>query len=326
MEHMAAEEPEEPAGPEWGALAVGMDVGGTWIRAALVDRLGRVARVRRVRTPIGANRQRKALLEVAEPLMQGEVVSIGVGIPGVLRDGRLVTAGNLDLRDFHVGHSLERRYGKPVVVMNDAAAAAQAEWRSQGDARPGSMIYVAIGTGIGGSFVCRGDAWRGRGMAGEVGHMTVDPRGDPCPCGSRGCWELLSSGRALARRAAHLLSSGVPAGPLDTARLRQPDAAYLDSAAHAGDPRAQAAIDQAAGYSAIALNNIAVACDPDVLVVGGGVANNSDLYWNALTRMAARHRPAWLDVEPTRSRRAADAGVVGAALVALDAQRTPRSV
>lgn len=263
---------------------VGIDVGGTKVLAGLVDDRGRVLRTSRGSTPgrrVDAQQVEDALSDaLAELTDEARVAGVGVAAAGFVdRTGeRVMFAPHLPWLDEPVRSRLEERWGLPVVLENDATAAAHAEatYGAGRDAR--DVIVVTMGTGIGGGIVLDRRLHRGHnGMAGEFGHMQVVPDGTACECGGHGCWEQYSSGNALVRFARSRigtqptvleeLCSGNPAtltGPM------------VSAAAEDGDLLAQEAFRHVGAWLGVGLANLVAAFDPDCLVVGGGLSAAGD--------------------------------------------------
>ena len=183
--------------------AVGIDIGGTKIAALRISAEGEI----RARTliPTPANDQTAALpaiVAACAAVLEDGVVAIGVGLAGLIdvRAGVLLSAPNLTWRNLPVSEGLGARFGLPVTVDNDATAAAWGESRLGASRGYDDSLFVGVGTGIGGGIVAGGRLLRGaHGLAGEIGHIIVDPEGPPCGCGNRGCWEQVASGLAIAR-------------------------------------------------------------------------------------------------------------------------------
>jgi len=238
--------------------ALAVDVGGTNVRVALVDRDGRV-HYKRSR-PTESQRGRAAILEHLFTVIR-EVIDIsgldtlcGIGVSqaGATDPGTGVIRGSPNLPGWDglsLKADLERNFSSPVVVANDANAAAVAEQRYGAARGYSSVFYMTVSTGIGGGAIVDGKLYLGsRGYAGEVGHMTIDKDGPVCDCGGRGCLERLSSGTALARIARERLSSGESSSMLDSAAgdLQKVDAVLVIQAARSGDSLAGAIIQEAA--------------------------------------------------------------------------------
>ncbi len=266
------------------ARRIGIDVGGTKALGVAIGPDGTVLAQDRRPTPRGED-SLGPLIDVLAELSDvlGDQGSVGVGVPGlVTRAGVLRAAPNLDgVADFEVGRLLGERLGHAVEVDSDATCAAVAEWKLGAARGARDMMLVTLGTGIGGGIVANGALQRGlNGFAGEFGHMVVDPEGPPCPCGKRGCWERYASGSGLAMLARQAAVGG---------RLRtvvrhaggDPEAVrgeHVQSAAREGDGEALAVIDDFARWVALGLSNLTNVMDPQMFVLGGGLAAGADLY------------------------------------------------
>lgn len=268
---------------------VGIDVGGTKAQGVALDLDGELLATAHRSTPRGDDSLGPlidVLVDLADEL--GEDGSVGVGVPGlVTRAGVLRAAPNLDgVADFEVSRLLSERLGAPVAVDNDATCATIAEWQLGAAAGTDNMVLVTLGTGIGGGLVANGAVQRGiNGFAGEFGHMVVDPDGPRCPCGRRGCWERYASGSGLAmlaREAAtgRRLHDVVRHAGGDPQAVR---GEHVQAAAREGDPEALAVIDEFARWVALGLSNLTNALDPEVFVLGGGLAAGSDLYLDPIS-------------------------------------------
>jgi glucokinase len=269
---------------------VGIDVGGTKAQAVVLDASGEVIETAQRPTPRG-DHSLDALIEVLFELADevGHEGSIGVGVPGlVTRRGVLRAAPNLDgVADFAIAELLTERFGTDVFADNDATCATVAEWLLGAGRGTSDMVLVTLGTGIGGGIVANGALARGHnGFAGEVGHMVIDPSGPMCPCGRRGCWERYASGSGLAMLArdaatGHRLREVVRHAGGDPQTVR---GEHVQAAARDGDHEALAVIDDFARWVAIGLANLTNALDPEMFVLGGGLAAASDLYLDPIRR------------------------------------------
>lgn len=321
-----------------GRLAIGIDIGGTKVAGGVVDQAGRVLALTRADTPAtDVTRIRDVIVDMIRELASAQpVVAVGVGAAGWVDADRATVsfAPHLAWRDEPLRDRLAGAVDLPVVVENDANAAAWAEYRfgaGGGTARPGAadpMVLVAVGTGIGGGIVLGGELVRGaHGYAGEPGHQVVVPDGHPCSCGRRGCLEQYASGAALVR----FVRAGAAADPVAAAALRElagdPDqltGPLVATAARAGDKLARDGFDQVGRWLGIGLADLVQVLDPALLVIGGGVAEAGELllaparesYRDALARRGAL--PA-AEIRPARLGTAA--GVVGAADLARSGTR-----
>jgi len=307
------------------ALTIGFDIGGTKLAAGVVDDDGEILQLVRRGTPSSDPDQiEDRIAEIVEELRSDHDVSaVGIGAAGFIDvDSAVVLfAPNLAWRDEPLRDEVAKRVGLPVVVENDANAAAWAELRFGAARGVTDLAMVTIGTGIGAGIVIKGELFRGTfGVAAEMGHMQVVPDGRECGCGQRGCWEQYGSGRALVReardlaaadpaRAAHLLGlgDGTPAG------ITGP---HVTDAAVAGDPAAVEALARVGHWIGIGLSNVAVTLDPGTFVIGGGVCAAGDLLLGP-TRKAFEARLPGAAYRPIADLRLAqlgnEAGLVGAA-------------
>jgi glucokinase len=311
-------------------LTIGVDVGGTKIAAGVVDDRGQIRRKVRISTPATTAESVEdgivqAVLELVA-LERGaghQVAAVGVAAPGFVDAQRstLRFTPNLPMADRPLRATLGPRIGLPVVVENDASAAAWGEFRFGGGRGVSDVVLLTVGTGLGGGVVLDGRLLRGAfGIAGEFGHVRIVPGGLPCGCGNRGCWEQYVSGRALIRQAREL------------ARVdRERAARMLDLAG--GDPQeiAGAMVTQAAWEADLAagellaelgrwlgegIADIANVLDPAAVVIGGGVSEAGDLLLEPArkafgeTLSAGAHRP---HLAIRAAELGIDAGLIGVA-------------
>jgi predicted NBD/HSP70 family sugar kinase len=300
-------------------LTIGVDIGGTKTLALAVDPQGRPMASARLGTETASPTTVVAGAETAVRLVAEELGLdpadagvIGVGVPGRVNPhlGTVAHAVNLGLLDepLPLGPLLEHALGVPVHVENDVNAAALGAGLLLG--RPtADLAYLSIGTGIAAGFVLGGRIRRGRrGLAGEIGHLTVDANGERCECGRRGCLELVASGSAVARL-----------WPVDDGRSPTEELLRAAAMGHAG---AVAVWDRLAGHLADAVLLLMLTMDVELVVLGGGVAEVGDPLLDAV-RAAVRERAsvaAFLDGEELADSvvlaPVAPVGAIGAALAA----------
>ena len=260
---------------------LGIDVGGTKCLGVVLDDAGEVIEEQRRPTPPGPEAFVDTLAELAGAL--GVTDSLGIGVPGmVTRSGVIKASPNLiDITDFGVGSLLSERLGFLVEVGNDATCAAAAEWQVGVARGYTDVVMVTLGTGIGGGVIAGGHLIRGaNGFTGEIGHMVVDPEGLPCPCGRRGCWERYASGSGLAQLAREAaigkrLRRVVQLAGGDPDNVRGEN---VQAAAREGDAEALRVVDLFGRWVALGLVNLTNLLDPQMFVLGGGLAASGDLY------------------------------------------------
>ncbi|MBB5156225.1 ROK family protein [Saccharopolyspora phatthalungensis] len=279
-------------------LTIGVDVGGTSVRASVVDPHGEILETNRAPTPATSAELNAAIATTVQALSDRyPVAGVGMAVAGfVSADRRVVRfAPHLAWRHVAVADELADRLGLPVVLEHDANAAAVAEQRFGAAAGARVAVLVAIGTGIGGALVINGEVFRGAyGVAPELGHLRVVPDGRPCSCGKRGCWERYCSGTALAATAAELVRGTGESSVLATAGLTGVEVAR---AAEAGDPVARRAVADLARWLGEGLALVADVYDPEVVVIAGGVSDSAPLFLDdarehyAAAVTGAGHRP-----------------------------------
>jgi glucokinase len=307
------------------SLAIGIDIGGTKVAAGVVDEAGQVLAVARRRTP---SRDPAHIADVAVEIVgqlrtDFDVSAVGIGAAGFVDAERatVLFAANLAWRGAPIRDEIGERLDLPVIVENDANAAAWGEYRfGAGDAQP-DVVLLTIGTGIGAGLIIDGALHRGRfGIAGEPGHLRVVPGGRLCGCGNRGCLEQYCSGTALVRAAREVAQER----PMDAARLLElahGDIANIDGpvvtkAAQEGDPAAVDCFDEIGRWLGQGLADLAAVLDPGRFVIGGGVAEAGDLLLDAGRETYAAvltgrgYRPL-ADVVPAQL--GSQAGMIGAA-------------
>lgn len=308
-------------------LAIGVDLGGTQVRAALVDANGAV--LRRAALPTAAESGPQAVVEqigeiveeVARGLDPQGRVGVGLSSPGPLDADAGVALGIPTLRGFDgapLRDLVAARVGRRVTLENDGISAALGEWRFGAGRGFRHLVYITVSTGIGGGVISDGRVVRGRrGMAGHVGHMSLVREGVRCACGARGCWEAYASGPAFARRARERFGADEPVTRLDGDNL---DARAIFAAAEAGDRFARGLIDEQADWLGRGIVNLLHLFSPELIVLGGGVSNGFALLQPGIAaRIEADAMPAFRDVRIERAALGENSGLVGAAVLAFDA-------
>jgi glucokinase len=307
-------------------LTIGVDIGGTKVLGGVVDGHGTVlAQSRRDTAARDAPKTLELIVEVVQELARDHPVeAIGVGAAGWIdrARSRVLFAPNLAWRNEPLRDLVAERVGLPVIVENDANAAAWAEFRyGAAKAATESMALFTVGTGIGGGLVIGGQIIRGaNGIAAEMGHVRVVPSGLPCGCGRMGCLEQYASGKALVRYAREWAA----ADPASAVLLLEMADGSLDGlngpmvtrAARAGDVASCAAFAEVGRWLGSGLADLVQVVDPEVLVVGGGVIEAGDLLMGPtrdafVEQLAARGRLPVAAVVAAQMGNVA--GVVGAA-------------
>jgi glucokinase len=283
------------------SLTVGVDVGGTKVLGGVVDASGKVLATSRRDTPReGGSELTKTIAEVALELMREHSVSaVGVSAAGFVSSDRktmLATPNIADWNGVQLDIELTKLIGLPVVIENDANAAAWGEAKFGAGRNQAHMMMLTIGTGVGGGIVVNNELYRGAfGVAAEFGHLRVVPEGHLCGCGARGCFEQYASGSALRRHAREAIS----ASP-DLARnlLARGDGTIdgltgqaITDAAREGDAVALAAFQTTAQYLGAGIASLAVILDPSCVVIGGGVIDAGEILLAPTREAMKRYMP-----------------------------------
>ncbi len=310
------------------SAAIGIDLGGTNLKVAVVTREGliraqRTCPVEAARGPSPVIADMVAAIDelLAETsLARADLVSVGLGAPGPMNlgAGRIVKAANLPgWSDVPLRDDLASALGLPVVFDNDGNAAAYGEsWVGAGRGS-GDMVMLTLGTGVGAGVIIDGRVLHGHfDNAAELGHLIVVPNGLPCSCGQRGCLEQYASAGNVAKRA----RAAVEAGKVSSlAKLIQAgetiDAEHVATYARAGDSLAQRIWDEACLYLAIACLNLQHAYNPAKVVLGGGMSQAGDFLLDNVRRHLDQQKWSLHDDLPavTLATLGYDAGVIGAA-------------
>ena len=254
------------------------------------------------------------------------VAAVGIGCPGLvdISHGIIRFLPNLTThwRNVPAGEILSKRLKLPVSLLNDVRTATLGELVFGHGRNASSMVFIALGTGIGGGVVIDGKLRLGPlGAAGELGHLTIIPDGLLCGCGNRGCLETLASGPAIAAEGVRLMLAGQAPKLFDLVAGEHSHVTprKIAEAAQQGDPGAQEVISRAAGYLGIGIGNVIVTLHPEMIVLGGGVAEMGDLLVDPV-REALRQRVHMVPVDDIRielSSLGVQAGALGAVALAV---------
>lgn len=310
-------------------LTVGVDVGGTSVRAGVVDSHGDVLDLTRAGTPSGEAALEDVITEaVRELTARHRVSAVGLAVAGFVAEDRKTVrfAPHLAWRRAPVAERITTRVGLPILLEHDANAAAVAEHRFGAARGTGVSVLVALGTGIGGALLIEGKLFRGGyGVAPELGHLTLVPDGRACPCGKNGCWERYCSGTALAATAIELLARYPGISTLLAREVAADSRAVtgrrVAAAARDGDPLAERAMADLSRWLGMGLALVADLYDPEVVVIGGGVSESAPLFLDearehyAAMVTGAGHRPL-ARIRPAQL--GDDSAIVGAATLAAE--------
>jgi glucokinase len=306
-------------------LAIGVDIGGTKVAAGVVDESGAIIDRERRDTPGHDVAETEAIIvDVVRTLAarHDDVRAVGIGAAGWIANDHatVLFAPHLAWRNEPLRDALTGRIELPLIVENDANAAAWAEYRFGAAQGQKVVVCVTLGTGIGGGLVVDGSVYRGAfGVACEYGHMTLVPDGRRCACGNRGCWEMYASGRALARDAQELAADSpiAAAGMIELAgSVDEITGPIVTAAAAAGDAAALSICTTMGRWLGCGLASLAAILDPSTFVIGGGVSSAGEILLHP-AREEFAHTLTGRGFRPQASVELAalgpDAGLVGAA-------------
>ena len=308
---------------------LGVDLGGTNIAAGLLDDEANIiakdsARTNPPRSPEAVcddiARLCAGLLEGAG-LKSADIPWIGVGSPGTIYNNRIVYANNLDFRDAPLAEIVCEKTGIPTFLENDANSAALGEWAYGAGRGKSSLVFIGLGTGVGGGIVSEGRILGGFSGAGaEIGHIVIIPGGRRCTCGKRGCFEAYCSATALKaitkeamERCKESLMWGLCGG--ESAAV---SAKTCFQAQRAGDKAGAQVVEEYLYNLSLGIDIIVNLLQPEVICIGGGVSNEGDAILVPLRELAARHSPSLLDVQRPQilaSKLGTQSGLVGAAFL-----------
>lgn len=312
---------------------IGIDLGGTTVKAGIVDEDYRIVSSGSV--PTVSNQGAKALIQDMADLVSGlledlgidmsQVASVGLGVPGTAnkRTGYMEYANNLGIENEPLLPLLKQCFKKPVYFTNDANAAAWGEYLAGCGKGHDSMIMVTLGTGIGGGMILDGKLYEGCNYAaGEFGHFVIQCDGEPCNCGRRGCFEAYASATALHRMAREAMEAenGRESRLWDMCGgdASQVDGGKVFQAAREGDLAAQQVVEKYLYYLSVGITDIINIFQPEILCIGGGVSRAGEQLLEPLRRMVDEKvytRTSAVKTEIVIATLGNDAGIIGAAML-----------
>ena len=316
-------------------VVAGIDIGGTKIAIALENLAGERIAARRLPTEVrlGPERILENTCRAVEELLAEsgtELMSIGIGCPGPIdiERGLVLSPANLpDWIDFPIVEIIKERFNVPVLLDNDANAAALGEYFHGAGRGFKDVFYVTISTGIGGSIICEGQIHHGvQSGAGEIGHTVVQTDGVRCRCGTMGCLETIASGTGIARRMKEALAVQNGGG---VENLDKVTAETVVERVRNGDAAAQAIWDETVKFLAIGIGNAITLLAPEAVIIGGGVSEAGELLLKPLRQAIAKNvSMVPVDkVEILRASLSSESGVCGALMLAQHAlKRTHKNV
>ncbi len=315
-------------------LILGIDLGGTKIATILADAEGNIENRVELKTEAEKGPQTvidnvlKSVDGVIDNTDRQNILGIGIGSPGPLdqESGVVLSAGNLGWKNVPIKDILEKRYGLNAYLENDANAAALAEYAFGAGRGSKNLLYITVSTGVGGGIIIDGKVYSGsHGMAGEIGHITIDPQGPPCNCGNNGCLEVFASGTGLVRRTREAIMQGAETSimAMVDGDLNKITALTVEKAALSGDAFSKEMWDSTGDYLGIGLASLINVLDPELLVMGGGVSKAGELLFAPMRKTISKRlfQGVAYQVKIVRAELGKDVGTLGAVAVALNRQK-----
>lgn len=308
-------------------MYIGIDLGGTNIAVGLVDKDGKI--IKSSSCPTQAPRPYQEIVkDMAELCFEvtreggfdiSDIEGIGIGSPGTIdhKNGVVVYSNNLRWDNVPVVEELKKYIDVPIALENDANAAAYGEYYINGGGAD-SFVAVTLGTGVGGGVIIDKKIYRGfNGAGAELGHTVMVYNGEPCSCGTNGCWEAYASVTALIRQTAKAIEENPDSiMAREAAEMGKISGRTAFDAAKAGDPAAQKVVDQYIEYVACGVTNMINIFQPEVLVIGGGISKEGDYLLNPIKEYVNK-KSYCRTIQQTELKIATlmnDAGIIGAAL------------
>ncbi len=280
---------------------IGIDIGGSKIALGLVTQEGKILAQNTVPTcpEKGSGLIIDRLIsEIHDLVEQAHVTiraihSIGIGVPGTvdLQSGHVVLAPNLYWRDIPLGPKLKTHFrNMPIYIDQDTKVTALGEYIACDDASVENLFFMTISTGIGAGIILNRKLYRGRlNAAGEIGHCVVEKHGKPCSCGNKGCLEMYAKGPAIAEIAGQRIKDGEPSSLQKQVSENNLNSIHIAEAALKGDSLAQDVLLNAAEYVGYALVNVIALLNPDLVVIGGGVARSGEFFIEKIREVIQRN-------------------------------------
>jgi glucokinase len=308
---------------------IGIDIGGTNAPASIVNGEGKILKLidQKTLSEGGPDKVISRIIESIKELinwgksnLDSEIKAVGIGAPGTIRNGKVITSPNLpNWRDIPIVEIIKKQISIPVELDNDANCAALAEhWIGEAKGKT-NAILITLGTGIGGGIIINNEVYRGsHGTAGELGHITIVNKGTKCACGNFGCLEAYASANATLSRVKEKLKREDIDSSLNNKKLSELTTYDIFLAAEDGDRFSQKSLNETGMYLGIGIATLSNIFDPDIILIGGGFSDASKyLIPSAIEEAYRRSFKSVMDnIEIKRAKLGNQAGIIGAAALA----------
>lgn len=313
---------------------VGLDMGGTKMLAVVLDENHKELSRAKTRTPVGAgnNHTMRELVHLVREAVDkaelglSDIEALGIAAPGPIDvdRGHVISMPNVAMHDYPLRDKLREQLSLPVVLANDVNAGTYGEFVSGAGKGQRNVIGIFPGTGVGGGIVVDGALYGGRhGKAGEFGHMIVQAGGRRCGCGKYGCLEAVSSKTAIAKELVHLAMTGQAPTVLELAGtdISRVKSGVIKKAISAGERAVREVVERAAWFLGLGIGSLVDIFDPDVVIVGGGLAEKLGTQYLEWVQASMKdHSMIGSDVKLKLAELGDDSVVIGAAVLAAEAQ------
>ena len=289
---------------------IGIDIGGTYIKAGIVSE-EKVIHQKKIPTPL----PQELSFEIIELAKELGAEKLGVGVPGlVTADGIVYSPPNFPgIERLPLKEILEKELKIPVSVANDANCVALGEWKYGAGKGKNNLIVLTVGTGVGGGLIIDGKLYVGRGFAGEIGHITVEPNGPPCRCGNYGCLEAFVGSNYMVERALRGIKLGVDTSLSSHVEITPED---ISENAKAGDRFAKDIIQEIGYYLGIGIASLASVLDPEMVIIGGGISNAGEILFSRIRDTVKRRLYSRAQLDIVGAELGDRGGILGSALYA----------
>ncbi len=303
---------------------IGLDIGGTKILGSLYSENGEsIKRIKKkTKAADGLDTVMNQIYKVIDGLLESieeiELIGIGAGSPGIVKEGSIVTfSPNIPFRDFDLGALIKEKYSVPFILGNDVNVAMYGEWKASNTSEARNVLGLFVGTGVGGAIIIDGKLYVGKGGAAEFGHMVVNPEGAYCGCGSQGCLEAYASKTGIQNAIRGQLRKGRPSVLKE---FMQADGSVIKSSSlkrayDVKDKLAVEVIERAVYYLGLSVGTLINQFHPDLIILGGGIMESlGDEMLDNIVAEAERHAMPGImdDVAFELSHLSDDAGIYGA--------------
>lgn len=286
---------------------IGIDIGGMSAKVGVIENNEIIERVNvEITKEMTADNIADELISVCrELILHYRAGSIGIGVPGIIKDGKISTA-NLPFENYPLGEIISNALKIPVKMDNDANCAALGEQIAGAGKGAENLILITLGTGVGAGIIIEGKIYSGRGAAGEVGHMRIDRDGKPCGCGRKGCWEKYASVSSLIEQTKEAVKEN-PNSILAERAKDGIDGRTVFTAMDKGSKTAKEVYDRYIDYLAMGLENLINIFDPELILIAGGISKENERLLNPLKEKLKPY--ASIEIAKLKN----DAGIIGAA-------------